>query len=146
MGGLAWGDMQPTSSGNGQATERDARAVDQNGSTTPPTATGQPPVEPIDNGPGDTMTSDVEPAGPQVDEGPAVNSAHFPPTLVAMDPPTLPAASGLAPPHRDVDNRGPADLPQFRPFPHPQRSEPGHPQLRRGWRRVLSALLGRGKR
>lgn len=66
-------------------------------------------------------------AGPQL----------FPPTLVGLDPPTLPASNGLAPPHRDVDARGPSDLPQFRPFPHPQRSEPGHPQLRSLWKRVL---------
>lgn len=61
----------------------------------------------------------------------------FPPTLVAMEPPTLPAANGLAPPHRDVDNRGPADLPSIRPFPEPQRSVPGHPGLRRALRRVF---------
>ena len=60
------------------------------------------------------------------------------PTLVGLDPPTLPAAEGMSPPHRDVDARGPADLPQFRPFPHPQRSEPGHPGLRRMWKRLLT--------
>lgn len=62
---------------------------------------------------------------------------QFPPTLVAMDPPTLPAADGLAPPHRAVDNRGPSDLPSLRAFPEPQRSVPGHPGIRRALRRVF---------
>ncbi|MDN5918843.1 MAG: hypothetical protein L0I76_27740, partial [Pseudonocardia sp.] len=65
------------------------------------------------------------------------NPQQFPPTLVGLDPPTLPAAEGMKSPHRDVDAREPADLPQFRPFPHPQRSEPGHPGLRRLWKRML---------
>lgn len=107
---LDWGDMQETSpAGNGPTTQSDSRAVE-----TPSTPTKAP--------------ASVQDAGPQ----------QFPPTLVGLDPPTLPAADGLAPPHRDVDNRGPGDLPQFRPFPHPQRSVPGHPQLRRGWRRLLT--------
>lgn len=63
--------------------------------------------------------------------------SRFPPTLVAMDPPTLPAADGLAPPHRNVDNRGPTDLPSVRPYPEPQRSVPGHPGLRRALRRLF---------
>ncbi|MBW0106740.1 hypothetical protein [Pseudonocardia sp. KRD291] len=71
-------------------------------------------------------------AGPHVPD-----PQQFPPTLVGLDPPTLPAADGMKLPHRDVDARGPADLPQFRPFPHPQRSEPGHPGLRRMWKRMI---------
>ncbi len=62
---------------------------------------------------------------------------QFPPTLMNMNPPTLPAADGLVPPHRDVDNRGPSDLPQFRPYPEPQRSVPGHPTLRQTLRRMF---------
>jgi len=62
---------------------------------------------------------------------------QFPPTLVAMDPPTLPAADGMAPPHRTTDNRGPMDLPSVRPYPEPQRSVPGHPGIRRALRRVF---------
>ena len=53
------------------------------------------------------------------------SARHFPQTLVAMDPPTLPAA-GLTPP--------PAE---FRQFPTPQRSVPGHPKLRDRLRRAL---------
>lgn len=53
------------------------------------------------------------------------SSRHFPQTLVAMDPPTLPAA-GITPPP-----------PEFRQFPAPQRSVPGHPRLRSRLRRVL---------
>ncbi|MEU6697278.1 hypothetical protein [Pseudonocardia sp. NPDC046786] len=53
------------------------------------------------------------------------SSRHFPQTLVAMDPPTLPAAGVTAPP------------PEFRQFPAPQRSVPGHPRLRNRLRRVL---------
>ena len=53
------------------------------------------------------------------------SSRHFPQTLVAMDPPTLPAAGITAPP------------PEFRQFPAPQRSVPGHPRLRNRLRRVL---------
>lgn len=88
-------------------------------------------------GPGsDTPT--VITAGPGAPAADAVDSQQFPPTLVGLDPPTLPAAEGMSPPHRDVDARGPADLPQFRPFPHPQRSEPGHPGLRRMWKRLLT--------
>ncbi|MEV1291860.1 hypothetical protein [Pseudonocardia sp. NPDC049635] len=50
---------------------------------------------------------------------------HFPQTLVAMDPPTLPAANLTVPP------------PEFRQFPAPQRSVPGHPRLRSRLRRIL---------
>ncbi|MBC3190717.1 hypothetical protein H7X46_06550 [Pseudonocardia sp. C8] len=57
--------------------------------------------------------------------GPAPSSRHFPQTLVAMDPPTLPAAN-LVP--------APAE---FRQFPAPQRSVPGHPRLRDRLRRAL---------
>ncbi len=63
--------------------------------------------------------------------------SRFPATLVAMDPPTLPAADGQAPPHRDADSRGPSDLPSIRPYPEPQRSVPGHPTFRRALRRVF---------
>jgi hypothetical protein len=65
------------------------------------------------------------------------DSRFFPPTLVAMDPPTFPAADGLKPPHRNVDNRGPTDLPSIRPYPEPQRSVPGHPAIRQALRRVF---------
>ena len=67
----------------------------------------------------------------------APDPRYFPPTLVAMDPPTLPAADGTAPPHRDVDTRGPSDLPSMRPYPEPQRSVPGHPTIRRTLRRLF---------
>ncbi|SFO19006.1 hypothetical protein SAMN05216207_103527 [Pseudonocardia ammonioxydans] len=60
-----------------------------------------------------------------VTPSPSASSRHFPQTLVAMDPPTLPAA-----------NLTPAPA-EFRQFPAPQRSEPGHPQLRNRLRRIL---------
>ncbi|MFP5022882.1 hypothetical protein [Pseudonocardia phyllosphaerae] len=50
---------------------------------------------------------------------------HFPQTLVALDPPTLPAANLTPPPA------------EFRQFPAPERSEPGHPQLRRRLRNLF---------
>lgn len=53
------------------------------------------------------------------------SARHFPQTLVAMDPPTLPAAGLTAPP------------PEFRQFPTPERSVPGHPRLRGRLRRIL---------
>ena len=53
------------------------------------------------------------------------SARHFPQTLVAMDPPTLPAAGLTAAPA------------EFRQFPAPQRSEPGHPRLRTRLRRFL---------
>ncbi|MEQ3554753.1 hypothetical protein WIS52_30185 [Pseudonocardia nematodicida] len=42
-----------------------------------------------------------------------------------MDPPTIPATALTAPPA------------EFRHFPVPQRSEPGHPSLRRRLRQIL---------
>ncbi|WP_156819645.1 hypothetical protein [Pseudonocardia sp. HH130630-07] len=42
-----------------------------------------------------------------------------------MDPPTLPAANSTTPP------------PEFRRFPTPQRSVPGHPRMRERLRRVV---------
>lgn len=56
---------------------------------------------------------------------PRESSRHFPQTLVAMDPPTLPASHLTVPP------------PEFRQFPAPQRSVPGHPKLRDRLRRFL---------
>ncbi|WP_130289213.1 hypothetical protein [Pseudonocardia sediminis] len=102
-----------------------------------PSSTG--PSTPAADTPAAEATARIAPAqSAPVQSAPAQNSQQFPPTLVGLDPPTLPAADGMKPPHRDVDARGPADLPQFRPFPHPQRSEPGHPGLRRMWRRLLT--------
>lgn len=87
--------MQP-SSGNGSTTHGDGSAVEEM-SVTPNSVT---PNE-------------------------SASARYFPQTLVAMDPPTLPAASLTAPP------------PEFRQFPAPQRSEPGHPRLRDTLRRIL---------
>lgn len=56
---------------------------------------------------------------------PSPDARHFPQTLVAMDPPTLPAAHLIPPPA------------EFRQFPAPQRSVPGHPSLRNRLRRAL---------
>lgn len=59
------------------------------------------------------------------ENSPSTGSRHFPQTLVAMDPPTLPAAGSTPPPA------------EFRQFPTPQRSVPGHPGLRDRLRRFL---------
>ncbi|MET0188441.1 MAG: hypothetical protein ABW212_05545 [Pseudonocardia sediminis] len=114
---------------------------------TTPTTAPEPTKVPSQNTPGAPASSTPARSSPApgspapnapATSSPAANSQQFPPTLVGLDPPTLPAAEGMRPPHRDVDARGPADLPQFRPFPHPQRSEPGHPGLRRMWKRLLT--------
>lgn len=102
--------MQETSPvGNESTTSSDSGAVEETAST--PTTAAEPTRNP----------------GPQ----------QFPPTLVGLDPPTLTATDDVVPPHPCVDDHGPADLPSFRPFPHPQRSVPGHPRMRRNWRRRL---------
>lgn len=77
---------------------------------------------------GNDPTTDGD--GPDVEQKsptptPDHSARHFPQTLVAMDPPTLPAANPSPPP---------AD---FRQFPTPQRSVPGHPKLRDRLRRIV---------
>lgn len=155
--------MQQTSPvGNEPATDSDSRAVEKTGSTptkapeptkvpsqnipaqSTPTADAPAPNAPAPNTPapntpapsaGDPVAGDPVAAVPGTPAPSVADPQQFPPTLVGMDPPTLSAAEGMKSPHRDVD--APADLPQFRPFPHPQRSEPGHPGLRRMWKRML---------
>lgn len=128
--------MQQTSPvGNDPATGTDSGTVETTGST--PTTAPEATRIPDQAGPGPEASTPVA-SGPGAPPPGVPHSQQFPPTLVGLDPPTLPASDGLKPPHRDVDARGPADLPQFRPFPHPQRSEPGHPRLRHAWKRMLT--------
>ena len=90
---------QVQATGNGSTTDGDGPSVEQKAAT--PNRIPAPPATSGDS------------------------ARHFPQTLVAMDPPTLPAAS-LSP--------APAE---FRQFPTPQRSVPGHPTLRSRIRRIL---------
>jgi hypothetical protein len=90
--------------GNGPTTQSDGPGVEEQSVIPNPTPSPEAPVPP---------------------EAPAASARHFPQTLVAMDPPTLPAARPTGPP------------PEFRQFPTPQRSVPGHPTMRRRLRRIL---------
>lgn len=66
------------------------------------------------------------PTGIETPDPPAHDPArHFPRTLVAIDPPTLPATDPVPP------------SAEFRQFPQPQRSVPGHPRARGRLRRAL---------
>lgn len=99
------------SAGNGPATQGDATVVEEKPSVTP---SAQTPSSPSPSPSSVSSTSSA-----------SESARHFPQTLVAMDPPTLPGAGLLPPP------------PEFRQFPAPQRSVPGHPKLRDRLRRIL---------